>query len=86
MARAAHAFAMANPNITASVVEVGEFPELARQYQVMGVPKTVINDVAEFTGAVPDEVFISAIAQALGQAPASEGLESAGPEGPSSGV
>ena len=66
MARAAHSFALANPNITAEVVEVEEFPELARKYQVMGVPKTVINDKAEFVGAVPDELFLSAIFQALG--------------------
>ncbi len=67
MARAAHAFAMANPHISASVVEVEEFPELAQRYRVMGVPKTVINETAEFTGAVPDELFMTAILQALGK-------------------
>jgi predicted DsbA family dithiol-disulfide isomerase len=66
VARAAHSFALANPNITSEVVEVQEFPELARKYQVMGVPKTVINDETEFVGAVPDELFLSAIFQALG--------------------
>ena len=59
--------AMANPHVTAEVVEVQEFPELARRYQVMGVPKTVINDTAEFVGAVPDEVFLNAILQAIGK-------------------
>jgi predicted DsbA family dithiol-disulfide isomerase len=86
MARAAYAFAMVNPNIAASVVEIEEFPELAHQYRVMGVPKTIINDMAEFTGAVPEEVFIGAIAQALGQGPTSEEPESEGAKGPSSGV
>ena len=59
--------AMASPNVTAEVVEVQEFPDVARQYQVMGVPKTVINDTAEFVGAVPDEVFLNAILQAIGK-------------------
>ena len=59
--------AMANPNVTAEVFEVQEFPEVARQYQVMGVPKTVINDASEFVGAVPDEVFLNAILQAIGK-------------------
>ncbi len=67
MARAAHAFAMANPNVTAEIVECQEFPEMAQAFQVSGVPKTVINDSAEFVGAVPDEIFINAILQAIGK-------------------
>lgn len=58
---------MASPNVTAEVFEVQEFPEVARQYQVMGVPKTIINDTSEFVGAVPDEVFLNAILQAIGK-------------------
>ena len=61
--------AMANPNISAEVIEVQEFPEMAQRYQVMGVPKTVINDKAEFVGAVPDEVFLNAILEAIGKPP-----------------
>ena len=67
MARAAHAFALANPNVKAEIVECQEFPEVARYFQVSGVPKTVINDKAEFVGAVPDEIFVNAILQALGK-------------------
>ena len=67
MARAAHAFALANPNVKAEVIECQEFPDLARRYQVMGVPKTVINDHAEFVGAVSDEMFVNAILEALGK-------------------
>ncbi len=74
MARVAHALAMANHHISATVIEVEEFPDLAQRYQIRGVPKTVINDTAEFVGAVPDEVFLSAILQALSkQEPESEG-------------
>ena len=65
----AHALAMVNPNVTAEVVEAEEFPDLARRYRVMSVPKTVINDAAEFVGAVPEEAFLNAILQSLGKAP-----------------
>jgi len=58
---------MANPNIRAEIVECQEFPEMAQAFQVSGVPKTVINDRAEFVGAVPDEIFVNAILQAIGK-------------------
>ena len=67
MARAAHAFALANPNVKAEIIECQEFPEVAQYFQVSGVPKTVINDKAEFVGAVPDEIFVNAILQAIGK-------------------
>ena len=67
MARAAHAFAVANPNVRAEVIEASEFPEMSRRYQVMGVPKTVINDQAEFVGAVPDEIFVNAVLESIGK-------------------
>ena len=67
MARAAHAFALANPNVKAEVIECQEFPEVAQHYQVSGVPKTVINDRSEFVGAVPDEIFVNAILQTIGK-------------------
>ena len=69
MARAAHALAMVNPKITAEVVEVQEFSNIAQKYKIMGVPKTVINEQAEFVGAVPDEMFVNAILEALGKPP-----------------
>jgi predicted DsbA family dithiol-disulfide isomerase len=67
VARAAHALALANPNIKAEIIECQEFPEMAQHYQVMGVPKTVINDRAEFVGALPDEIFVNAILESLGK-------------------
>jgi glutaredoxin-like protein len=60
--RLAHEMAFANPQITAYAVEVTEFPDLARQYHVSGVPKTVVDDV-EILGAIPEDAFV---AQALG--------------------
>jgi len=54
--------ALANPHIRATVVEATEFPDLARQYRVTGVPKTVVNGTTEILGALPEEMFV---AQAL---------------------
>ena len=56
--------AMASDKVTADVIEATEFPELSQQYDVMGVPKIVINDRVEFTGAQPEPKFLAAIAQA----------------------
>ena len=53
--------AIANSRVVADVVEVSEFMELAQKYQVRGVPKTVINDAAEFMGNVPEETFVEHI-------------------------
>lgn len=69
MARAAHAFAMVNDQIKAEIVEVQEFPDITQAYGVMGVPKVVINDQAEFVGAVPDRTFLNAILETIGKPP-----------------
>lgn len=50
--------AFANPHITATAVEATEFPDLARKYQVSGVPKTIVNDAVEILGAVPEDAFV----------------------------
>jgi predicted DsbA family dithiol-disulfide isomerase len=50
--------AFASPKITATAVEATEFPDLARKYQVTGVPKTVVNDEVEIFGALPQDAFI----------------------------
>lgn len=55
----AHEMAFANPNITAYAVEATEFPDLARRYQVTGVPKTVVNEETEILGALPPDAFVS---------------------------
>jgi glutaredoxin-like protein len=61
----AHEMAFANPNITAYAVEATEFPDLARRYQVTGVPKTVVvaagtdGEPVEILGALPPDDFVS---------------------------
>ncbi len=34
------------------------------RYQVMGVPKTVIDDRVEFVGAVPEDEFVAQVLEA----------------------
>jgi glutaredoxin-like protein len=64
-ARVAHKLAIENEHITADVVEVSEFIEMAQRYRVQGVPKTVINDRVEFAGALPEPRFVQQVLQAL---------------------
>jgi predicted DsbA family dithiol-disulfide isomerase len=61
----AHKFAIENEHITADVIEVSEFIDLAQRYQVQGVPKTVINDRLEFLGAVPEPRFVQEVLKAI---------------------
>lgn len=63
-ARLGHQLAMENEHIRADVIEAIEFPDLANNYGVYGVPKTVINDVVEFEGAVPERDFVNYVLEA----------------------
>ncbi|MFN7981212.1 MAG: thioredoxin family protein [Vicinamibacterales bacterium] len=56
----AHEIAWANPNVTAYGIETTEYPDLAREYRVTGVPKTVVKDV-EILGAIPEEEFVDQV-------------------------
>jgi len=56
----ANRMALANTNITATTVQATEFYDLARQFRVSGVPKTVVNGEIEILGALPEAAFISA--------------------------
>jgi len=57
--------AVASERITADVIEITEFPELAQRYHVYGVPKVVINDTVEFEGALPEPRFLLEVLRAL---------------------
>ena len=56
---------VASERVRSTVIEANEFPELSRTYQVMGVPKVVINDRVQFEGAVPEPDFLGAVLQAV---------------------
>jgi len=57
----AHQFAMESDLVRADMVDVSEFPHLGQKYNIMGVPKTVINEKTEFVGAVPEELFVQQV-------------------------
>jgi glutaredoxin-like protein len=61
----AHQLAVASPNVRADMVEAQEFPHLAIKYQVMGVPRTVINENAHIEGAVPESTVMEKLQEAL---------------------
>jgi len=61
----AHKFTMENDLIKADVIDVNEFLQIGIKYNVMGVPKTVINEKVEFLSVVPEEVFVGHVLDAL---------------------
>ncbi len=54
----AHMLAYASDKVTADMVEVTEFPHLGQRYNVMGVPRTVINDDTFIEGAAPEMMLL----------------------------
>jgi alkyl hydroperoxide reductase subunit F len=54
MVHTAHQFAFVNDNIRSDMVEGAEFPHLVQRYDVTGVPKTIVNEVHSFEGALPE--------------------------------
>ncbi len=61
----AYQLAIESDLITADMVEVVEFPHLATKYQVMGVPRTVINEDIHIEGAVPEPMLMHELAKVL---------------------
>lgn len=51
--------------VTAEMVEASEFPQLAINYQVRGVPRTVINESRFVDGMVPEPVMLQQVLAAL---------------------
>ncbi|MGC8651981.1 MAG: protein disulfide oxidoreductase [Candidatus Micrarchaeia archaeon] len=62
--RTAHQFAMENRNIKAAMIEAMEFEALSNKYEVMAVPKIVINDTVSFEGALPEDAFMAYVLEA----------------------
>ena len=68
--RLAQHMSVASERVRSTAIEATEFPELARAYRVMGVPKIVINDRVSFEGAVPEPDFLQAVLRAASPASA----------------
>ncbi|MBN2304000.1 MAG: thioredoxin family protein [Anaerolineae bacterium] len=63
----AHLLAYASDKVTADMVEVTEFPHLGQKYNVMGVPRTVINDNTYIEGAAPEAMLLEKLKVAVKQ-------------------
>jgi predicted DsbA family dithiol-disulfide isomerase len=63
--RLAQHMAIASPRVSAECIEATEFPDLSQRYQVMAVPKIVINDKVQFEGAIPEKDFLGAVLRAV---------------------
>jgi len=61
----AHQLAFASDKVTADMVEVTEFPHLGQRYNVMGVPRTVINEDTHIEGAVPEGMLLEELKAAI---------------------
>ena len=57
--------AMASPKVKSCVIEAMEFEDMAISYNVVGVPKIVINDMIEIEGAMPEPYFIEHVKRQL---------------------
>lgn len=62
--RMAHMMAMESDKVTADMVMANEFPQLSSQYNVMAVPKIVINEDTSFEGAIPEDDYVSFVSKA----------------------
>jgi len=57
--------AVASEMVRTDMVEATEFPHLANKYQVMGVPRSVINGDFHLEGAAPEPMVLEKIREAL---------------------
>lgn len=50
---------MESDRVVADMVEATEFPHLAQKYSVMGVPKTIANEIGIVDGAVGETELVA---------------------------
>lgn len=61
----AHQLAYASDKVRADMIEANEFPHLSMKYNVMGVPRTVINEDSFLEGAAPEAMLMAKVQEAL---------------------
>ena len=54
-------FALESDKVSLSIIDAAEFPQLAGLYDVLAVPRIVVNRGHSFQGAMPEERFIDEI-------------------------
>jgi len=64
VARHAYRAAIGSPNVTTEVIDTSAFPELAARHSVAGVPKIILNDSMDITGAVDEVDFFEKLHEA----------------------
>jgi len=64
--RTAHPMAMESDMMTGVMVEASEFPQLTNKFSVSAVPKVVINELVDFTGALPESSYLEKVLEAEG--------------------
>ena len=70
--RTAHQLALENELVKADMVNAVEFPHLTTKYNVMAVPKIVVNEVHEFIGSLPEDQIMDQVMLGLGTPSGSE--------------
>jgi alkyl hydroperoxide reductase subunit AhpF len=63
----AHRLALESDRVTADMVEVSAFRDLASAHEVRSVPKVLVNGLPCFEGGRPEEAFVSAVVQAVSE-------------------
>jgi hypothetical protein len=53
--------AIAGKTVTAEVIDAEEFPDMAREFGVGPVPKTLVNYQTEFLGAAPEAYVLEKV-------------------------
>jgi glutaredoxin-like protein len=61
----AHKLAIESDLITGDMVESAEFHHLAHKYNVMAVPKVIINEDIQFEGVLPEKEFVENVMKVL---------------------
>ncbi len=61
----AHRLAYVSEHVTGDMVEAIEFPHLSNKYNVMGVPRSIINESDFLEGAVPESAYVKKIMDTL---------------------
>lgn len=63
----AHRMAAYSSKVNADVIEANEFMKLSQQYQVQGVPRTIINETFSVEGSQPESYLIEGFKKHLEQ-------------------
>lgn len=62
----ANRMAIASQRVRALTVEANEFPDLASQFAVSSVPRTIVNRGGSFVGALPEPRFVATTLELAG--------------------